>query len=74
MRVVARRRNPVRILFTSLILAVSLAAHAGDTGALNLARQLHEAVVSVAETVSPPVVIIDIAQRADEAPGGSPAH
>ena len=74
MRVVARRRNPVRILFTSLILAGSLAAHAGDTGALNLARQLNEAFVSVAETVSPAVVIIDIAQREDEAPGGIPSQ
>ena len=66
---VPRRPVPPMKSPTALLAAVSLllphgpALHAADSPALGLARQLNQAFVEVADTVSPSVVVLAIARK-----------
>ena len=53
------------VLFTTALVAHTVlpALHAADSAALNLARQLNQAFVEVAEKVAPSVVVISVAHR-----------
>jgi len=53
----------VCLLAAAAVMASSPRAQAQDSPALNLARQLNEAFVEVADKVSPAVVVIDIRQK-----------
>ena len=59
-------------LVLGLALASSLAAAERKADALELARQLNEAFITVAERVSPAVVVITVAGRAEEGAEGDP--
>lgn len=64
------RRCATRFLVLTLLLAPSLEIRASEASkALDLARQLNEAFVAVADTVSPAVVIIDVAQAPEDEDG-----
>jgi serine protease Do len=53
-------------LAAAAVVASGPRAGAGDSPALNLARQLNEAFVEVADKVSPAVVVIDIRQKVND--------
>jgi serine protease Do len=64
----------VSLIAAAAVLASGSRADAGDSPALQFARQLNEAFVEVADKVSPVVVVIDIRQKAtdkDSDDGGS---
>ncbi|MBL9175425.1 MAG: trypsin-like peptidase domain-containing protein [Verrucomicrobiales bacterium] len=64
------RHRAARVVLLALLLTPSLALRASDASkALDLARQLNEAFVAVADSVSPAVVIIDVAQEPEDVDG-----
>lgn len=62
-----------RALAAGALLLLSAPNAAEPSRALDLARQLNEAFVAVAESVSPAVVVIDVAQKEPE-PGAAGMH
>ena len=70
--------SPMKHLWSSLSVAIFVAQlfaaplHAADSAALNLARQLNQAFVEVAEKVAPSVVVISVAQKPDFARNQAP--